>query len=153
MKQASGRDWTIGFASEAEIVAIGEGMIARTLPREAWTHAAHLAAAVYLLRRRPDVTPERDMPDLIRAYNESVGVQNTEVSGYHETITQASLAALRAALADRPDGEPLHRLVNDLASGPLGRSGWLMTYWSRDRLFSPEARRTWIAPDLVAWPY
>jgi len=141
------------FSSDAEIEAIGEGLIARTLPRAAWTHAAHVAAAVYLMRRRPDIAPERDMPGLIRAYNESVGVRNTDTEGYHETITQASLAAVRAALTAWPDEMPLHRIVNALAAGEMGRSDWLLSYWSRDRLFSVEARRALMAPDLKPWPH
>lgn len=141
------------FSSDAEIEAIGEGLIARTLPRAAWTHAAHVAAAVYLMRRRPDIAPERDMPDLIRAYNRSVGVRNTDTEGYHETITQASLAAVRAALTAWPDEMPLHRIVNALAAGEMGRSDWLLSYWSRDRLFGVEARRAWMAPDLKPWPH
>ena len=32
------------FQSDAEIEKIGEGLVARTLPREEWTHEAHLAA-------------------------------------------------------------------------------------------------------------
>ena len=141
------------YSSDAEIEAIGEGLIARTLPKAAWTHAAHVAAAVYLLRRRPDIAPERDMPGLIRAYNESVGVRNNDTEGYHETITQASLAAVRAVLTAWPAEAPLHGIVNALASGEMGRSDWLLTYWSRDRLFGVEARRAWAAPDLKPWPY
>ena len=32
------------FASDAEIERIGEGLLARTLPRANWTHEAHHAA-------------------------------------------------------------------------------------------------------------
>ena len=31
------------FHDDASIVAIGEGLLAATLPRAAWTHEAHLA--------------------------------------------------------------------------------------------------------------
>ena len=44
----------------------------------------------------------REMPGLIRAYNESTGVPNTDTGGYHETITLASLRAACAWLARRP---------------------------------------------------
>ena len=43
------------FTTDAEIVRIGEGLLARTLPRADWTHEAHLAATTYLLTRRPDI--------------------------------------------------------------------------------------------------
>ena len=50
------------FESDAAIVRIGEGLLARTLPRADWTHEAHLAATTYLLTRRPDIDLDRDLP-------------------------------------------------------------------------------------------
>ncbi|MGZ3299156.1 MAG: hypothetical protein ACXU8O_09080, partial [Asticcacaulis sp.] len=51
------------------------------------------------------------------------------------------------------DGLPLHEVVDRLMALPLGRPDWLMTYWSRERLFSSEARRAWVAPDLKPLPF
>ena len=83
------------FLSEAEIEHIGRGLVDRSLPKVEWTHAAHFAAALWLLRQ-PEADAERDMPRLIRAYNEATGVPNTDAGGYHHTITLASLRAARA---------------------------------------------------------
>lgn len=55
------------FATDAAIEHIALGVIDRTLPKTDWTHAAHFAAAVWLLRYRPDLTTaSRDWtpPDL-----------------------------------------------------------------------------------------
>ncbi len=49
------------FSTTADIAAIGEGPLGATLPRTAWTHAAHLAAAARLIRMRPDVDLDRDI--------------------------------------------------------------------------------------------
>ena len=92
------------------------------------------------------------MPPLIRAYNESTGVANTASSGYHETITQASLRAARTFLR-RHSQLPLYAVCNELLASPLGNSRWLMDYWSHRVLFSAEARATWVKPDLLAFPY
>ena len=35
------------FHSDADVMHVGEGMVARTLPREEWTHEAPLAATMY----------------------------------------------------------------------------------------------------------
>ena len=43
------------FSSDAEIEHIGEGLLARSLPKSEWTHEAHLAATIYLLLKRRDV--------------------------------------------------------------------------------------------------
>ena len=87
------------FTSDAEIDRIGRCLLDRSLPKSEWTHAAHFAAAVWLLGR-PNMNAARDMPGLIRAYNEATGVANTDTSGYHETITLGSLRASRAWLAE-----------------------------------------------------
>jgi hypothetical protein len=90
------------FLSDAEIEHIGRGLLDRSLPKIEWTHAAHFAAALWLLKQ-PEMHAERDMPRMIRAYNEATGVPNTDTSGYHETITLGSLRAARAWLVSRPD--------------------------------------------------
>lgn len=134
------------FSRDAEIEHIGKGLLDCTLPKREWTHAAHFAAAFWLLRRRDD-DAVRDMPELIRTYNEATGVHNTDTSGYHETITLASLRAARAWLVHRPHAS-LHEALNELLASHFGRSDWLLAYWSRPVLFSVEARRAWIEPDL-----
>ena len=86
------------FHSDAEIEHIGEGLLARTLPRDEWTHEAHLAATTYLLTRRPDVDLDKQLPGIIRRYNESVGGVNDDTQGYHETITRVFLHGVRLFL-------------------------------------------------------
>jgi hypothetical protein len=140
------------FASDAEIEHIGEGLLARTLPREEWTHEAHLAATTYLLTKRPDVDLDRELPDIIRRYNESVGGVNDDTQGYHETITRVFLHGVRLFLAEAGPDEPLHELVNELLLSPMGRRDWPMRFYSAERLFSVEARRRLVAPDLAALP-
>lgn len=144
---------TTVFTSDAEIIAIGEGVVARTLPKPAWTHAAHFAAAIWLVAGQSELVAERDMPGLIRAYNTATGVPNTDTEGYHETITLASLRAVRAFLAGLSDGTPLFAACNALLATDLGRRDWLLAYWSRERLFSAEARRAWVEPDLAELPF
>jgi len=141
------------FASEADIIRIGEGLFARTLPRTEWTHAAHFAAALWLMRYRPELDAAATMPGLIRAYNESAGRVNDDTSGYHETITLASLRAARGVLDAYPPEMPVHRIVNALMWSSLADPNWLLEYWSRDRLMSVEARRQWVEPDLKSLPF
>ena len=140
------------YASEAEIIRVGEEFLACTLPRLEWTHAAHFAAALWLMRHRTDLDAARDMPGMIRAYNESAGRVNDDSGGYHETITQASLRALRGVLDVNPE-TPIYQLVNALMASNLGNPNWLLEYWSRDRLMSVEARRQWVEPDLKPLPF
>jgi hypothetical protein len=142
----------VPFCSDDEIETIGRGLLDRTLPKTVWTHAAHFAATLWLLQYRPDVELSKDMPGFIRGYNESIGGANTDTSGYHETITQASIRAARAFLAEVPE-RPLFVTVNALMQSRLGESDWLLEYWTRSRLFSIEARRGWMEPDLKELPF
>jgi hypothetical protein len=120
------------FGSDEEVEAVAEGMMRRTLEKARWTHAAHFATVLWLLARRKDVDVERELPGMIRGYNESIGGANTDSGGYHETITMASVFAV----------------CNELMTTEMGKSDWLLRYWSRERLFSVEARRCWVEPDV-----
>ncbi|HZB70134.1 MAG TPA: hypothetical protein VE403_07195 [Sphingomicrobium sp.] len=137
---------------DAEIARIGEGLLARTLPRPDWTHEAHLAATTYLLTRRPDVDIDEELPGIIRAYNESVGGVNSDSEGYHETITRLFLHGVRLFLSEADGHEPLHELVNELLLSPMGRRDWPLRFYSAERLFSVEARRKFVPPDIAALP-
>jgi hypothetical protein len=137
--------------TEADIDRIGRSVEARTLPKSEWTHAAHFAAAMWVLSQ-PNLVAERDMPTFIRSYNEATGTRNTDSTGYHETITLASIHVARSFLANRTDAGRAEALYELLAS-PFGRSDWLLAYYSRERLFSVEARRRWVEPDLSPLPF
>ena len=135
------------FADDAAIRRVGEGFLARTLPRSEWTHEAHLATCAWMLIERPDLKPERDLPDLIRRFNESVGGVNDATQGYHETITQVSIRGVRSALA-QSKGRGLCDRINALLLAVEGRRDWPLRFYSPDLLFSAAARLGWVEPDL-----
>ena len=141
------------YSSESEIIRIGEKFADCSLPRSEWTHAAHFAAALWLMRYRPDLDAPAVMPGMIRAYNESVGRVNDESGGYHETITLASLRALKGVLDANPPDMPLFEIVNALMASSLGNPNWLLDYWSQSRLMSVEARLGWLEPDRKPLPF
>ena len=141
------------FLSDAEVEMVGLRLIDRTLPKAEWTHAAHLAAAAWIVSARPDLDAARDMPGIIRAYNEATGVPNSDTRGYHDTITQASLGAVRAFLARQPAGTPLHLACNGLLGSRYGDKRWPLLHWTEALLFSPAARRAWVEPDLAPLPF
>lgn len=136
------------FECDADIRRIGEGLIACTLSKADWTHEAHLAACTWIVRERTDIAPERDMPTIISRYNESVGGVNNDTEGYHETITQVFIAGVRDHLEEVGRELSLFEAVNALLLSARGRRDWPLRRYSRERLFSVEARRGFIAPDL-----
>lgn len=134
------------FADDEAVRHIGEGLIACSLTRADWTHEAHLAACLYILTERPDILPERDLPNLIRRFNESVGGVNSDTEGYHETITQCFLRGVRGFLVRVEPTLTLVEKVNALLDAPEGRRDWPCRFYSRERLFSTEARLKFVDP-------
>ena len=140
------------FDSVEAISRVGEGLLARDLPREEWTHEAHLAATTYLVLKHPEIDLDAELPGLIRRYNESVGGVNDDTQGYHDTITRAFLRGVRLFLEESDTDRPIHELVNELLMSLMGRRDWPLRFYSPERLFSVEARRAFVAPDLAALP-
>lgn len=140
------------FPDDAAIRRIGEGLLARTLPRADWTHEAHLAATTWLVRDRRDIDVERRIAAIISAYNVAVGGVNDDAGGYHDTITRAYLAGVRAHVAMRDAAEPLVDCVNALLASPAGSRDWPLRCYSRALLFSVAARRGFVPPDLAPLP-
>jgi hypothetical protein len=140
------------FASEADVAHVGEGLLACTLPREEWTHEAHLAATTYLLLRHSEIDLDEDLPDLIRRYNASAGGVNDDTQGYHDTITRTFLHGIRLFLSEVKLHKPPHELVNELLLSPVGRRDWPLRFYSREQLLSVAARRGFVQPDVAALP-
>ncbi|HBK91968.1 MAG TPA: hypothetical protein DDZ68_09895 [Parvularcula sp.] len=127
---------------------IYDGVRNRTLPRPEWTHPAHLVFATALLDDRCLAGAEASAPALIRAYNESVGGVNDDAAGYHHTITIFFLRAICRFLAPYADEGRGARATRLLAS-PLAATDFPLRHYSKARLFSVEARRGWVGPDLA----
>lgn len=140
------------FSDDSTIRRVGEGLLARTLPREEWTHEAHLAACLWLLRERSDIRVEQQLPDIIRSYNESVGGVNDDSQGYHETLTQFYIATVEAHNAEQAELDLLSS-VNLLLRSKRGTRDWPLRFYSKDMLFSVRARRELVPPDLLDTPH
>lgn len=131
------------FADDAAVRHVGEGLLARTLPRAEWTHEAHLAATVWLLLERPEIDLDAEIAGIISQYNASVGGVNDDHNGYHDTITRAYLAGARAFLRDSTAVELAER-VNALLASEVGRRDWPLAFYSQKLLFSVAARRSFV---------
>lgn len=135
------------FSDEAAIRWVGEGLLARTLPRAEWTHEAHLAACLWLVRERSDIRIEQQLPNIIRSYNESVGGVNDDAQGYHETLTQFYISTVKAHHGEQAELDLLES-VNLLLRSHRGKRDWPLRFYSKDVLFSVKARRELVPPDL-----
>lgn len=146
------KDKTMRFTTNIEIENIRNGLVTQTLPKPEWTHAAHFAAAISMLAD-PNLDPFISLPDIIRTYNLSTGVKNSDTEGYHHTITLASLFAAEHILKTPPRYLELFEVTNRVLDSEYGKSDWILNYWTKAVLFSPDARREWVAPDIKALPF
>jgi hypothetical protein len=135
------------FRTTGEILALVRRFEDCTLPREEWTHAAHLTVALWHLL-------QYDWPDAVRRvrlgiqrYNAAHGIRTTPTGGYHETLTLFWLRRVRAFLeGGRNEARSLVALANELVA--TADRSLPLAYYTRERLFSPEARAGWVEPDL-----
>lgn len=139
------------FEDDASIVAIGEGLLSASLPRAAWTHEAHLAACSWLVRERGDIDIERELPAIISAYNVAAGGVNDDSQGYHETITQVYILAVKAHFAEVGSRIALYEAVNALLLSERGQRDFVLRFYSHDLLFSVAARRAFVQPDRTGF--
>jgi hypothetical protein len=119
------------------------------LPRDAWTHLAHLRVGAWHVHHLGAETALATLRAGIRRLNDSHGTVNSAHSGYHETITAAYVRLIDLFLATFAAGVPFDERLAALVASPLGDRSILLGYWSRVRLMSPEARTEWLAPDLA----
>jgi hypothetical protein len=124
-----------------ELVA---NFLAGTLPRESWTHPAHLFVCQHLLRT---ATPDEVLADLrhrIPDHNARVGVLPYH-GGYHETVTRYYVEAVAAT---GPDAT-----APDLLVDPRCQRDAPLRHWSAPLLGSKVARSMWVDPDLEPLPW
>ena len=87
------------------------------------------------------------MRDGIYWLNDSHGTPNTDSSGYHETITIFWLKTVEKFLEENREEKSLAALANKLIAS-YDNSRLPLEVYSRELLFSPEARHNYLEPDL-----
>jgi hypothetical protein len=130
----------------AQIARVYDGVRDLTLPKPEWTHHAHLVFGARLIAEVGLLTAEATVRRLISRYNEACGGVNDDQNGYHHTI---SIFFLRAIAADADYCSDAARLL----ASPLAETNYPLRYYSREFLFSVDARRSWRRPDLALPPF
>lgn len=117
---------------------------ARTLPKTEWTHEAHVVVCWSTVARLGAEHALAHLRAAIPKYNEATGTPNSDTDGYHDTITCYYVGAVGSLAGASLDEVLTHRSCSRTA--PL-------EHWSRERLFSVEARHGWVEPDLEPLPW
>src|SRR5271167_1567039 len=136
--------------TEEEIDEFLAAFEAGTLPKERWTHGAHLLTGACYVHALGEAAAIDKMRRCIPRYNEAVGGKNTEMSGYHETITVMWIKLL--ARLRREAGEMERRAFASLAVERFeGEKDVFRRYYDFDVVNSAEARRGWVPPTIESF--
>ena len=128
--------------TDDEFLAAFEGC---TFTRAQWTHEAHVRMAWLYLNRWPVATALERVRAGIQRLNAKIGSPD----GYHETITVACVRVIASRLAPGEGYVEFRKRNPDLLDRTLSP---LLTHYTRQLLHSPEARRAFVAPNLVPLP-
>ena len=134
------------YNTTEEAIKLVEGFESRTLPKSQWVHSAHLTVGLYYCLRYSFGDALNLMRDGIRAINDVHGVPNTKTSGYHETMTVFWMIVIKqfAETSKRFSfGELANQLIVICDDPRLP-----LEYYSRELLFSEEAREHHVQPDI-----
>lgn len=134
------------FLHEREVIDLVRSFEDASVSRSDWRHAEHLVVALYYLTRH----------DLETAYEKmKSGIMNLLANGfkvdlakempYHETVTRFWMETVAAYNASK-NGATLVDKANEVAT--MWDKDYPLRFYSREVLFSDEARANFVPPDL-----
>lgn len=133
------------------------------LARKDWTHDAHVRMAWLYLTRCASYRAARDavrggLQKLNTAFKARAallcaaptpGATRSKLTGYHETITMAFVRLIADRQSDGEDFAGFRERNPDLFDRKLSA---LLCHYSPERLFSEEAQKGFVEPDLAPLP-
>lgn len=136
------------FTTNKEVTNFIFAFHSGNFPRANWHHAEHLILALWYLLHYPENKVLALIRQQIIFYNQSVGIANTENSGYHETLTIFWLKIIADYLKTIPPQTDFLIILENLLNSDLNNPDLPLEYYTGDRLFSVTARQTFLAPNL-----
>ena len=117
-----------------------------TISREEWKHPEHLIVALFYVSQYDVESAIKKMRSgILNLLAKGFGVDLNKEMPYHETITVfwiRSVAAFNAASKGKPLGEKIDEMV------ALFDKDYLLSFYSRELIFSDRARTSWVEADL-----
>ena len=132
------------YESLDEMEAVVRGFESCAFAPAEFTHTAHLTVALwYLSGLTVPLAAERMRAGLYR-FLDHHGLGHEK---YNETITLFWLKIMRKTLDEAGINRPLVETANEVIA-QFGDSRLIFDYYSRERIFSEEAKSDWVEPDL-----
>jgi hypothetical protein len=132
------------YLCDREIEELVESFESCAVAPAEFDHGAHLAVALWYLSR----LPYADAAGRMRAGLHRYTAYHNAQANYNETLTIFWLRLVQRFLnrADAPP-RPLAPLANELLA-TFGSSKLAYDYYSRELIQTPEAKTSWVEPDL-----
>lgn len=132
------------YLCDRELEELVESFESCAMPPAEFDHGAHLAVALWYVSRCPcDATAAAHMRDGLHRY----AAHNNAQGNYNETLTLFWLRLVRHFLAGADAARPLAERANELLT-TYNNSKVAFEYYSRALVQTPEAKASWVEPDL-----
>ena len=134
------------FGNEKEILDLVASFESATIAREDWRHAEHLVVGLFYAEKYGlEEGTDRMRTGILRLLEKGFGVDLTKEMPYHETITVFWMRTAYAFLLMTRGASTVER-TNALVAA--FDKDFPLRFYSRERLFSEEARAEYVSPDL-----
>lgn len=138
------------YKTEAEIIEMIDRFETGSIARDDWRHLDHLIVAYHYLTVLPFDEALETMRSGIHSLLVSFGVDPTaDGSPYHETLTVFWMKAVAEFIGENCSDSLFEACAALEQSLPKDLP---LSFYSRERLFSDEARIRFVEPDLAPCP-
>jgi hypothetical protein len=124
-----------------------EGFRNHSLPKEKWTHEAHITTAIWFIMHRDSFDALCRIKSGIISYNLSTGSENNGTNGYHETIT-IFWWKLLTLFIEKQGSLAYDQMCNSFLESIYNRKDIVFDFYSKELLMSGMARAMYVAPDI-----
>ena len=136
------------YKHEREVLDLVRSFEDATVPHDDWKHAEHLVVALYYLCNHDlDTACEKMRAGILNLLEHGFKVDLTKEMPYHETITLFWMRTV-ADFNGSKNGASLLEKANEVAY--KWDKDYPLRFYSRELLFSDEARARFVKPDLEA---
>ena len=135
------------YKNESEVLDLVRSFEDATIAHDDWKHAEHLVVALYYLTDHDLETAYAKMRDgILNLLVKGFKLDLTKEMPYHETITLFWMRTVAEFNASK-NGASLLEKANEVAY--KWNKDYPLNFYSRELLFSDEARAGFIEPDLA----
>jgi hypothetical protein len=134
------------YKTENELLAVVESFEKGTISRDDWKHAEHLTVALYYLSKNDFDAAYKKMRDGIFNLLNAFKVDLSKEMPYHETMTVFWLKTVEE-FKESKDGYSMLEVHNEIVE--KFDKDYPLKFYSRELLFSDEARERFVDADLV----